>query len=91
MIYLREMSSGDLLADPGGPVPEVPAGYARDPAVPHRLHLVPRPAACASRSEKKCLVGKQVRLWCTAKGLVNPGVCCRCQKLVTPFANPMEV
>lgn len=89
MTYLREMPSGDLLADPGGPVPEVPAGYRRDVADPHRLHLAVTVQDCVSRSLTQCQHGAP-RWWCTAKGLVTAGVCARCQKLVKPFADPMH-
>lgn len=91
MTYLREMPSGDLLADPGEEEPAVPVGYSRDAADPYRLHLVPAPTACVNRSETRCAQGTQRRLWCSSKGLVNPGVCCRCQKLVPPFADRMHV
>ena len=97
MMYLREMPNGDLLADQGGPQPDVPPGYVRDAADPHRLHLVPVPTPCERRSVVKCLHNATAkRWWCSIdgkanRGLVNPGVCARCQKLVKPFMDPMHV
>jgi len=97
MIYLREMPNGDLLADPGGPQPEVPEGYVRDAADPHRLYLVPVPEPCDRRSIVNCQqMPSARRWWCSTpgqvhRGLVNPGVCARCQKLVQPFSDPMHI
>jgi hypothetical protein len=88
MIYLREMSSGDLLADPGGPVPDVPVGYGRDGANPHRLHLTVVPGDCEHRQTGTCLQRAVARWWCNrdSKTPVNPGTCARCQGLVPNFA-----
>jgi hypothetical protein len=90
-MYLREMPNGDLLADPGGPAPGVPPGYTRDAAQPHRLHLAPEPRDCAKRDIRQCPQQRSPRWHCAQKGIVNPGVCCRCQGIIEPLANPMEV
>lgn len=89
-VPLIELRNGDLYADPGGPVPDVPAGYVRDLAEAHRLHLTVTPGACAKRTEKKCASGAVSRLWCSEKGVVNPGACCRCQGLTGNLTQAME-
>lgn len=88
MTYFREMPSGDLLADPGGLFPEVPSGYVRDEAEPYRLHLEVKPGLCVHRTVGACTRGTQSRWTCNRDGKlpVNPGVCCRCQKLIEPFS-----
>ena len=85
--YLHEMPSGDLVADPGGPVPDVPKGYTRDTEDPHRLHLAIEPKACEHRRVRHCPNGRHCRYRCMKKdGLpVNPGVCARCQGLLAPL------
>lgn len=83
---IRKLSNGDLLSPEGGPVPDVPAGYERNPSNPYHLILQLEPCVYRVGTLVKTPCGKLRCFYnCSLHNKdVNSSICSDCFDITEP-------